>query len=166
VGTKPTLNSYMRRFNLKNLEEKIIELIEPTINKLGYNLYDIEYLKKGKEYHLIIYIQNEKGISIEDCEKVSTGINEILDEANYIKEQYYLEVSSTGIEKVIRKEKHLNENIGNKVEITLYTKIDNMKQYVGILKSFNDDELILTMEEKEKTFIRKNIAQIKQVYDW
>lgn len=151
---------------MKNLEEKIIELIEPTINKLGYNLYDIEYLKKGKEYHLIIYIQNEKGISIEDCEKVSTGINEILDEANYIKEQYYLEVSSTGIEKVIRKEKHLNENIGNKVEITLYTKIDNMKQYVGILKSFNDDELILTMEEKEKTFIRKNIAQIKQVYDW
>lgn len=151
---------------MKNLEEKITELLEPTINELGYNLYDVEYVKQGKEYHLIIYIENEKGISIDDCEKVNDGISDLLDKADYIKDQYYLEVSSTGIEKVIRKEKHLNDNIGNKIELTLYTKVDNTKQYIGILKSFNENELVLNVENQDKIFERKNIAQMKQVYDW
>ena len=151
---------------MKNLEEKITQLVEPVVNKLGYELYDVEYAKQGKEYHLIIYIQNEKGISINDCEKVNDAITDLLDQADYIKEQYYLEVSSTGIEKVLRKEKHLQQNIGNKIEITLYTKIEKSKQYVGILKNFNENNIILEVEGKEITFERKNIAQLKQVYDW
>jgi len=69
---------------------------------LGYSLYDAQYVKEGKDYFLRIYIETEqnatmssKSITLDDCEKVSNSITEILDEANYIKEQYFLEVSST-----------------------------------------------------------------------
>lgn len=77
-----------------NIETKVEALIENKILNLGYKLYDVEYVKEGKDYFLRIYIDKENGISLEDCEKVSNEITEILDEEDYIKEQYFLEVSS------------------------------------------------------------------------
>ncbi|MCL2354997.1 MAG: hypothetical protein FWC68_03880 [Oscillospiraceae bacterium] len=71
--------------------------------KLGYNLYDVEYIKEGKDYFLRIYIENDRGISLEDCEKVSNSITDILDEKDYIQEQYFLEVSSTRSRKNFKK---------------------------------------------------------------
>jgi len=70
---------------------------------LGYNLYDVEYVKEGKDYFLRVYIENENGISLEDCEKVSNSITDILDERDHIKEQYFLEVSSTRSRKGFKK---------------------------------------------------------------
>ena len=96
---------------MANIEEKVTTLIEPIIEKIGYNLYDVEYVKEGKNYFLRIFIDNETGIDLNDCEKVSNSTSDILDEANLIKEQYFLEVSSPGIERVLRKEKHLKQKI-------------------------------------------------------
>ena len=89
---------------MANIEEKVEALVKPKIEELGYNLYDVEYAKEGKDYFLRIYIENEKGISLEDCEKVTGEINDILDKADYVKNEYFLEVSSTGIEKILRKD--------------------------------------------------------------
>ena len=89
---------------MANIEERVEKLIEPIIEKIGYELYDVEYAKEGKNYFLRIFIDSEKGIDLNDCEKVNDAITDILDEENYIKEQYFLEVSSPGIEKVLRKE--------------------------------------------------------------
>lgn len=80
---------------LTNIEKKVENLIINEIEKLGYELYDVEYVKEGKDYYLRIYIDSEKGISLDDCEKVNNAINDLLDSADYIKEQYFLEVSST-----------------------------------------------------------------------
>lgn len=80
---------------LTNIEKKVESLIINEIEKLGYELYDVEYVKEGKDYYLRIYIDSEKGISLDDCEKVNNAINDLLDSADYIKEQYFLEVSST-----------------------------------------------------------------------
>ena len=91
---------------MAKIEEKVENLIKDKIEKLGYDLYDVEYAKEGPNYYLRIYIDSEKGIDLNDCEKVSNEINAVLDEADYIKEQYYLEVSSPGIERTLRKDKH------------------------------------------------------------
>lgn len=94
VGTNPTLRLYKRRFLLANIEEKVTNLLQDRILELGYELYDVEYAKEGKNYFLRIFIDKEDGIDLNDCEKVNNGIMELLDEADYIKEQYFLEVSS------------------------------------------------------------------------
>ena len=80
---------------LQNIESKIQNLIQQKIENLGYELYDVEYDKEGKEYYLRVFIDSPKGISLNDCETVNNEINDLLDEADYIKEQYFLEVSST-----------------------------------------------------------------------
>lgn len=150
---------------MTNLEEKIENLLSKTINDLGYELYDIQYVKEGKDYFLRIFIDNESGISIEDCEKVNNAINDILDTADYIKGQYFLEVSSPGIERVLRKDKHLQDNIGEEVAISLFKPINGKREIIGRLQEF-DDETIDILEENEIKISRKDIAQIKKVYKW
>jgi len=150
---------------LANIEEKIESLTSQTINNLGYELYDVEYVKEGKDYFLRLYIDSEKGIDLNDCEKVNDEINELLDTVDYIKEQYFLEVSSPGIERTLRKEKHLTANIGNEIQIKLFKPYEGQKQYKGILKSF-DDNSITIINTEEINIDRKNISQIKTVYNW
>ena len=151
---------------MAKIEEKVEQLVKDPIEKLGYSLYDVEYVKEGPEYYLRIYIDKESGIDLNDCEKVSNEINEILDKADYIKEQYYLEISSPGIERILRKEKHLEQNIGKEVEIKLFKKdAKGKKSYIGILEKFNAEEIVIKEQEEEK-IERKNIAQIKTIYNW
>ena len=149
---------------MSSLEEKIEKLVEPKIVNLGYELYDVQYVKEGKDYFLRIFIDNSNGISLEDCEKVNNAITDLLDDANYIKQQYFLEVSSPGIERIIRKEKHLKKYIGHEINIKLFKKDKNgNKEYQGILKAFDQDNIEL---EENIKIERKNIAQIKTVYHW
>ena len=138
---------------MASIEEKVENLLKDKIEKVGYDLYDVEYAKEGKNYFLRIFIDKPEGIDLLDCEKVNDEINDLLDEANYIKDQYFLEVSSPGIERILRKEIH----------IKLFKKDNNgNKEYQGILKDFDDENIYLDEEKIE----RKNIAQIKTVYDW
>ena len=158
----------MRDF-MTNLEKNIEELIEPIINKLGLILYDVEYVKVGKEYYLKIYVdknENDGSVTIEDCENVTNAINDALDKADYIKEQYYLEVSSAGIEKVLKYDKHFEQNLGKKIEINLYTKFENKKRYEGILEKYTPEEIFILTDDEEISFERKSIASVKLLYDW
>ncbi len=151
---------------MASIEHKVEKLIKEKIENLGYELYDIEYTKEAKNFFLRIYIDSKDGISLEDCEKVSNEINEPLDKSNIIAEQYFLEVSSPGIEKILRKDNHLQNNLGQEVEIKLFKK-DNEgnKSYIGKLKSFNDKQIVIETKE-EITIDRKSIAQIKTIYNW
>ena len=152
---------------MANIEEKVEKLLEPIIEKIGYELYDVEYAKEGKNYFLRIFIDNEKGIDLNDCEKVNDAITDILDEKNYIKEQYFLEVSSPGIERILRKDKHLEQNIGEQINVKLFKKDENgKKEYLGKLKEFDDFKIIIKQDEDEIQIERKNISQIKTVYNW
>ncbi len=122
--------------------------------------------KNGKDYFLRIYIDKDDGINLEDCEKVSNEINDILDNANYIDKQYFLEVSSPGIERILRKDKHLEQNIGSNVEVKLFRAIDNKKNVIGILTKFDKERIYIKINSEEKEIDRKNIAQIKTKYNW
>lgn len=165
---------------MANIEEKVENLIKKPIEDLGYSLYDVQYVKEGQNYFLRIFIEKIDGsIDLNDCEKVNDGINDILDSANYIKEQYFLEVSSTGIEKVLRKDTHLKENIGNEVQVNLFRPIEmsvkeknkekviKSKEIIGILNDFNQSSITLKLENEEIINIdRNNISLIKTVFDW
>ena len=149
---------------MASIEERVESLLKEKIEAIGYELYDVEYSKEGKNYFLRIFIDKTEGIDLNDCEKVNNEIDEILDEADYIKEQYFLEVSSPGIERIIRKEKHLIKYIGHEINIKLFKKDKNgNKEYQGILKAFDQENIEL---EENIKIERKNIAQIKTVYNW
>ncbi len=152
---------------MAKIEEKVENLIRKNIEELGYELYDVEYVKEAKDYFLRIYIDSKKGIDLNDCEKVSNNITELLDKEDLIPEQYFLEVSSPGIERVLKKEKHLSDNIGNEVQIKLFKPFEGQKQYKGILKGFDETEIeIVNQNEEQINIDRKNISQIKTVYNW
>lgn len=153
---------------MANIQEKVEAVISDIINDLGYTLYDIEYEKEGKDYFLRVFIDKESGIDLEDCEKVSHAIDGMLDDTDIIKEQYFLEVSSTGIEKKLTKDWHLKQNVGNQVEVKLFKPLDESKskEYIGTLESFNDDSLVIIVNSKEIDIERKNIALIKTIYNW
>ena len=149
---------------MANIEQKVENLLKDKIEKIGYDLYDVEYTKEGKNYFLRIYIDKPEGIDLKDCEKVNDEISDLLDEADYIKEQYFLEVSSPGIERILRKDKHLEQNKGNEIVIKLFKKDEvGNKEYQGILKDFNEEFIEL---DENIQVERKNIAQIKTVYNW
>ena len=151
----------------KNIEEKVELLLKETINNLGYEIYDIIYEKEAKDYYLRILIDNENGISIEDCEKVSNEINDKLDEADYIKEQYFLEVSSPGLERTLRKEKHFAQSIDTKILVKLYNKAENGKKEIeGILREYNKEFLVIENEDNKIKIYNKNIATVKTVFEW
>ena len=151
---------------MANIEEKVEKLIKKKVEDIGYELYDVLYLKEGKNYTLRIVIDNQKGISLEDCEKVNNEITDILDEADYIKEQYFLEVSSPGIERLLRKDWQLNKYIGSKVEANLYKKDENgFKEYIGILKQAEEDFLTIKQDNTDYKILRKNISQVKTIYE-
>lgn len=151
---------------MKNIEEKAEALIEPIVAKLGYELYDVEYAKDGKDYYLRVFIDQEKGITLEDCEKVSNAINDILDNEDLVKEQYFLEVSSPGVERVLRKDKHLQKNINQEIVVKLFKSYEGTKQIIGLLLNFDKDTISVKTEEKIIKVERKNIAGIKTVYNW
>lgn len=151
---------------MANIEEKVENLIKAKVENIGYELYDVLYLKEGKNYILRIVIDNQNGISFEDCEKVNNEITDLLDEADYIKEQYFLEVSSPGIERVLRKTWQLKKYINCKVQVNLFKKDENgFKEYIGTLNKVEDEYIIIEQNEIEYTLQRKNISQVKTIYE-
>ena len=148
-----------------NIETKVQNLLEPVIKNLNYSLYDVQYLKEGKDFYLRITIDKPEGISIQDCEKVNDAINDILDEANFIKDGYFLEVSSPGLERNLRKPEHFEAQIGNKIKIKLFKTIDKKKEFEGILLKYTENELELEIESEKLSFENSNIATCKTVVD-
>lgn len=151
---------------MAKIEEKVQELLEPIINKLGYDLYDVIYTKEGKDYYLKIFIDKEEGIGIEDCEKVNNEINDILDEKDLIPESYFLEVSSPGVERLLRKEKHFLKNIGKEIIIKLYRPINKKREFTGLLNSFENGIVTLELEKEILKFELKDIVSVNTVFDF
>ena len=151
---------------MASIEERVESLIKNKVEELGYELYDVQYAKEGKDYYLRIFIDKENGIDLNDCEKVSDAINPILDEADYIKEMYFLEVSSPGIERILRKDKHLKQSIGKEIEVKLFKPLENKKEISGVLEKFDDNKIYLQIEDKKIEIERKNISLMKLKFNW
>lgn len=151
---------------LSNIEIKVENLLKSIINDLGYELYDVIYEKEGKDYYLRILIDKEDGIDLNDCEKVNDAINDILDEADYIKDQYFLEVSSSGVERLLRREEHYISQLGKEIKVKLFKPIDKQKELIGILEEYNKNEITLKVGEKTIKINAKDIAVARTIFDW
>lgn len=148
----------------KSIKETVREAIEPTVNGLGYRIWDVLYSKIGADYHLEITIDSDDGINIDDCEKVHRAIDPILDEADPIEGFYYLEVSSPGIERELRTEEHINLSIGEKVEAKLFTAKDGRKSMRGILSAFDGEVVTITLDEGSVELKRNEISKLTTVF--
>ena len=131
----------------KNIAAAVWDMILPTVNDLGCSLWDVEYVKEGSKYILRVTIDKENGVDINDCEAVHRAIDPILDEQDPIPVQYYLEVSSPGIERELRLPFHFEVCIGLKIDVKLFTAYEGNKQYCGILTAFDQDNNVITVDE-------------------
>lgn len=148
----------------KSIKDAVRELIEPTVNDLGYMIWDVLYSKIGADYHLEITIDKAGGIDIDDCEKVHRAIDPIIDEADPIEDFYYLEVSSPGIERELRTDEHISLSIGLRVEAKLFTEKDGRKSFKGTLAAFEEGVITLADEDIEVRIDKKEIAKLTTVY--
>ncbi|MEQ8197524.1 MAG: ribosome maturation factor RimP [Clostridiaceae bacterium] len=141
-----------------DIENKINELIKPTVNDNGYELYHVEYVREQNEYYLRIYIDSEDGISLNDCEKVSRAVSDILDAKDPIKDSYYLEVSSPGIDRQLFTQEHMLNNIGAQVSVKLSKALDRQKTFKGELLEAEEDTVVILVDN-ENVRIPKEIIK-------
>ena len=150
----------------QDYEAQTEQLVTPILEKYGFELYDVEYVKEGGNNYLRVYIDKPGGIAVNDCETVAREMNPILDEKDFIPDSYVFEVSSPGLGRALKKDKHLLKSIGEEVEIRTFRPINHEKQFEGILKSFDDEELTIALnDEQELTFARTDIALIRLALD-
>lgn len=151
----------------ENYEQKTEEILLPIMEEYGFELVDVEYVKEGSTWYLRAYIDKPGGIDINDCEKVSRRLSDLLDEKDYIADAYILEVSSPGLGRPLKKEKDFKRSMGEEVEIRTYRMIDKQKEFTGVLTGYDADTVTIAMEdETEKTFDRSDIALIRLAFDF
>ena len=148
------------------IEAKTEAILMPIADKCGVEIYDVEYVKEAGEWYLRAYIDKEGGVNINDCVDVNHALSDALDEDDFIDEAYTLEVSSPGLGRQLKKDRHLEKSIGKEVELKLFKPQDGTKEFAGVLKGFDDSTVTVTINEKDVTFIRKEISVIKLALDF
>ena len=141
-------------------EEKVV----PIIQNMGYDVIEVEYAKKSDGMNLTFYIDKDDGVQIDDCERVSKEIDGILEELNPTDDSpYILSVSSPGIDRPLKNDRDLKRNINKEISITLFSKINGEKKYEGILKDFNENEIVIEIDGKTINIEKDKIAHIVPV---
>lgn len=151
----------------KEYELKTEEILIPIAEKNGLSIYDVEYVKEGSEWYLRAYIDKPEGVTIDDCENVSRELSAQLDQEDYIAEAYILEVSSPGLGRQLKKDRHFANSLNQEVEVKLFEALDGQKEFAGMLKSYDKDTITITENEgKEITFERTKIAVVRLAIDF
>ncbi len=150
----------------KTYESRTEELLLPIADQFSVEIYDVEYVKEGGEWYLRAYIDKPEGVNINDCENVSRALSEQLDREDFIAETYILEVSSPGLGRTLKKEKHFLKAMGQDVEIKTYRPVDGSKEYSGVLLKYEDGNVTIRTEEGERVFEKADIALVKLAFDF
>lgn len=152
----------------KKNTDQLVEVLEPNINRLGYELVDMELIKEGGQWFLRIYIDHQNGISLDDCQKVSQELDWVLDESDPIPHSYILEVSSPGAERPLKKEKDFVRFTGRKIKVSTYKPIYNRRKFQGELLGLNESkDIVLRVEgEGEVSIPMDNIAKANLVLEF
>ena len=144
---------------------KVTDVVEalarPVVEAEGCTLWDVEYVKEAGVWYLRLYIDKEGGVSINDCEAVSRPVSDLLDEADPIEGSYTFEVSSAGADRALKKPEHFAAFLGSEVEVKLYRAQEGRKEWVGLLAAYEDGNVSITTPAGEKTFEKKDVAQVR-----
>lgn len=152
---------------MSSVVETVTELVMPILDEQHFELVEVEFVKEGKSWFLRVFIDKEGGIDIEECAFVSEKLSEKLDQMDPdpIPQAYFLEVSSPGAERPLKKEKDYQNALGQYIHLSLYQNVEGQKQFEGFLKDLNETELTLTVKIKTRTkditFERSNIAKAR-----
>ena len=136
-------------------EEKTEHLLSPIVEQYGVEIYDVEYVKEGKDYYLRVYIDN-----------VSRALSDALDAEDFIPDAYILEVSSPGLGRVLKKDRHMEKSLGKAVELKAYKPIDGQKEFSGILEAFDAGTVTIGQDGVSRTFERSDIATVRLALDF
>lgn len=148
-------------------EAKTESLIMPILDRMNFELVDVEYVKEGGTWYLRAYIDKEGGITVNDCEDVAREMNILLDEEDFIPDAYVFEVSSPGLGRPLKKEKDYIRNMGKELEIRTYKAINRCKEFYGLLKAYDKDTVTIETEDGETIIFNKSeIALIRQAIDF
>jgi ribosome maturation factor RimP len=149
----------------KSIETKVQNIVESIISTSDIELIDIEYVKEGPFKYLRVYIDKPDGITVDDCSDLSRILNKKLDEIDLIEEQYFLEVSSPGLERAFKTQLDFEKNINNTVEAKLYKPMDGKKVISGILVEKTDEYVIINSQNENITIELSDISKINRVIE-
>lgn len=146
---------------MSKITDLTAELARPVVEACGCTLWDVEYIKEAGSWYLRLYIDKEGGISIDDCEAVSRGVDPLLDEADPIQDPYTFEVSSAGADRPLKKPEHFAAYMGAEVDVKFYKAVNGQKSTTGILTGYDDGNVTLRVGAEEITYDKKDIAFVR-----
>ena len=147
-------------------ESRTEQLLAPIAERNGVEIYDVEYVKEGSDWYLRAYIDKPEGVTINDCENVSRALSDVLDAEDYIADAYILEVSSPGLGRTLKKDRHLEKSLGKEIEVKTYKPIDKQKEFSGILKTYDAETITIEEEGAERVFQLSDVALIRLALDF
>ena len=146
--------------NSNGVVEKLHSKITNIVEKLGFELYHLEYVREGGQNILRVFIDSENGVALDNCVEVSKAVGEMLDIEDSISEEYNLEVSSPGIFRTLFTKEHFNKYINYDVAVKLSALFEGKKKYEGILKGFDSENLMLTVDNNEVTIPMLKVSKV------
>ena len=143
-------------------EKKLDAMLRPKVEEMGYEIVDVEFVKEGPNWYLRVFVDKEGGVSIDDCELISRELEKILDENDPIEQAYFLEISSPGIDRPLKKKEDFIKFNGEMIDVKLYRPFEGSKEYTGKLTAYGDDGSgTVETDKKEITFAKKDIASVR-----
>ena len=146
---------------MAKVTDTVAALALPIAEQADCSLWDVEYVKEAGTWFLRVYIDKEGGVSIDDCEAVSRPLSDLLDEADPIEGSYTFEVSSAGADRALKKPEHFARFQGDEVEVKLYRPREGRKEFVGMLKAYEDGSVTLDVGGNEVSFSKQEIALVR-----
>lgn len=146
---------------MAKVTDTVAALALPVVEGAGCSLWDVEYVKEAGQWFLRVYIDKEGGVSINDCEAISRPLSDLLDQADPIEGSYTFEVSSAGADRALKKPEHFAAFLGAEVEVKLYRPREGRKEFVGVLKDFQDGNVTLEIDGSQTVFTKQEIALVR-----
>ncbi len=146
---------------MKSVSATVEDILKPFLTSKDLELYDLSFVKEGPHRYLRVFIDSDSGVSLEQCELVSKFLSEALDKKDPIKEQYFLEVSSPGIERILKTDRHFQKYVGSKIQVNLFTTLEGQKQIKGKLLT-KGDEFLKILDDCSKKEIDIPLALISR----
>lgn len=146
---------------MSKITDKIWKLAEPIAKENGCEIWDVEYVREAGSWYLRVYIDNDEGVSISQCEAVSRALDPILDQEDPIPSSYVFEVSSAGAERALKRPSDFEKFMGSNVLVKLYRALDGVKEFSGVLRGCDENGVTVETGGEEKTFRKSDIALVR-----
>ena len=146
---------------MAKVTDAVAALALPVVESAGCSLWDVEYVKEAGAWYLRVYIDKEGGVSIDYCEAVSRPQTDRLDQADPIEGSYTFEVSSAGADRALKKAEHFARFQGVEVEVKLYRPKEGRKEYVGLLRDYQDGAVTLETAGQKAVFTKQEVALVR-----